>query len=63
MKLDWTVPYLDFLIDQKLSDDKVLRRQIVCRANAFTIIMGNYTSVVSQVSTSVVSPQRKAETC
>ena len=26
VKPDWTVTYLDFLIDQKLSDDEVLRR-------------------------------------
>ena len=25
VKPDWTVPYLDFLVDQKLPDDKVLR--------------------------------------
>ena len=40
VKPDWTVPYLDFLVDQKLPDDEVLRRQIVRRAKAFTIIKG-----------------------
>ena len=40
VKPDWTVPYLDFLIDQKLLDDEVLKRQIVRRAKAFTIIKG-----------------------
>ena len=40
VKPDWTVPYLDFLIDQKLPDDEVLRRQIMRRAKAFTIIKG-----------------------
>ena len=25
VKPDWIVPYLDFLVDQKLSDDEVLR--------------------------------------
>ena len=40
VKPDWIVPYLDFLVDQKLPDDEVLRRQIVRRAKAFTIIKG-----------------------
>ena len=63
VKPDWTLPYLDFLVDQKLPDDEVLRRQIMRRAKVFTIIRGNCTSVVPQVSTSVVLPQRKTETC
>ena len=29
VKPDWTVPYLDFLVDQKLPNDEILRRQIV----------------------------------
>ena len=29
VKPDWTVPHLDFLVDQKLPDDEVLRRQIM----------------------------------
>ena len=27
VKPDWTVPYLDFLVDQKLPDDEVLRER------------------------------------
>ena len=60
VKPDWKVPYLDFLVDQKLPDDEVLRRQIVRRAKVFTVIKGSYTNVVPRVSTNVASPQRKA---
>ena len=40
VKPDWTGPYLEFLTSQKLPDDEVLKRQIVRRAKAFTIING-----------------------
>ena len=40
VKPDWTTPYLDFLINQELPDDEVLKRQIIRRAKAFTIIKG-----------------------
>ena len=36
----WTKPYLDYLIDQKLPEDEVLKRQIVRRAKSYTIIDG-----------------------
>ena len=36
----WTTPYLDYLTDQKLPDDEVLRRQIIRRAKSYTIING-----------------------
>ena len=40
VKPDWTMPYLNFLTNKELPDDEVLRRQIVRRAKAFTIING-----------------------
>ena len=41
VKPDWTGPYLDFLTTKKSpDDDEVLKRQIVRRAKAFTIING-----------------------
>ncbi|XP_051225799.1 uncharacterized protein [Lolium perenne] len=36
----WTKPYLEYLIDQKLSKDEVLARQIIRRAKSYTIIDG-----------------------
>ena len=36
----WTQPYLNFLVDGKLPEDKVLRRQIVRREKSYTIISG-----------------------
>ena len=39
VKPDWTGPFMDFLTTKKLPDnDEVLKRQIVRRAKAFTII-------------------------
>ena len=35
---DWTQPYLAYLIDKELPEDKVLRRQVVRRAKAYTVI-------------------------
>ena len=40
VKPDWTTPYLDFLVNQELPEDEVLKRQIIRRAKAFTIIKG-----------------------
>ena len=37
---DWTTPYLDFLLQQKLPEDEVLKRQIIRRAKAYTVIKG-----------------------
>ena len=36
----WTQPYIDYLVDKKLPDDEVLKRQIVRRAKAYTVISG-----------------------
>ena len=63
VKPNWTVMYLDFLVDQKLSDDEVLRRQIVRRGKAFTIINGElYKRSTSGVFQRCIT-QRRAETC
>jgi ribonuclease HI/transposase InsO family protein len=37
---DWTLPYIKFLVDQELPEDEVLRRQVVRRAKAYTVING-----------------------
>ena len=36
----WTTPYLDYLTDQKLPEDEVLRRQIIRRAKSYMVIEG-----------------------
>ena len=36
----WTQPYLDYLIDKKLPDKEVLRRQIIRRAKSYVEIEG-----------------------
>jgi hypothetical protein len=38
--LSWTQPYIDYMVDKKLPDDEVLKRQIVRRAKAYTGISG-----------------------
>ena len=37
---EWTKPFLDFFIDQKLPEDEVHARQIVRRAKSYTVIYG-----------------------
>ena len=63
VKPDWTAPYLEFLINQELPDDEVLKRQIIRRAKAFTIIKGEmYKHSTTGVYQRCIS-LKKAETC
>ena len=58
VKPDWTTPYLDFLINQELPDDEVLKRQIVRRVKAFTIIKGElYKRSTTGVYQRCISPE------
>lgn len=36
----WTQSYINYLVDKKLPDDEVLKRQIIRRAKAYTVISG-----------------------
>ena len=36
----WTQPFLDYLLDGKLPDDEVARRQMIQRASSYTVIDG-----------------------
>ena len=63
VKPDWTTPYLDFMINQKLpEDDEVLARQIVRRTKAFTIINGElYRRSTTGVYQRCISPEEGRE--
>ena len=54
---DWTQPYLQFLLNKELPEDEVLRRQIMRRAKAYTIIEGQlYKRSATGVYQRCVSP-------
>lgn len=54
----WTTPYLDYLTDQKLPEDEVLRRQIIRRAKSYVVIEGQlYKRSTSRIFQKCVSQQ------
>ena len=58
----WTQPYLEYLIDGKLPEDKVLSRQIVRRAKSYTVVKGElYKRSTSGIFQRCISPEEGVE--
>ena len=58
MTLDWTVPYIAYILRKELPEDEEQARQIVRRSKAFTVIRGQlFRESVTGVCQKCITPE------